>query len=92
MDVNTKLLSNQRELLVDAGRYKRFVGKLDYLTVTRLDITFAFNVVSQFLSALRAAHLEVVMKILRYLKKAPGKGLLYSDHEHTRVACFSDAD
>jgi len=29
---------------------------------------------------------------LRYLKKAPGRGLLYSDQRHTRIAGFSDAD
>ena len=29
MDVNTKLLPDQRELLEDAGRYRRLVGKLD---------------------------------------------------------------
>jgi len=32
------------------------------------------------------------MKILRYLKKAPGRGLLYSDHGHTKVKGFSDTD
>jgi len=53
MDVNTKLLPDQEELLEDAKRYKRLVGKLNYLTVIRPNITFAVNVVSQFLLALR---------------------------------------
>ena len=35
MDVNTKLLPDQEELLEDAKRYKRLVGKLNYLTVMR---------------------------------------------------------
>jgi len=34
----------------------------------------------------------MVMRILRYLKKALGRGLLYSYHGHTRVVRFSDAD
>jgi len=29
---------------------------------------------------------------LCYLKVAPGRGILYKDHGHTRVECFSDAD
>ena len=37
-------------------------------------------------------HLEVVMRILRYLGKAPGRELLYSDQEHMRITCFSYAD
>ena len=43
MDVNTELLPDQVELLDDAGRYRRLVGKLNYLAVTRLDITFAVS-------------------------------------------------
>jgi len=37
MDVNRKLRPDQWELLEDAKRYKRLVGKLNYLPVTRLD-------------------------------------------------------
>jgi len=50
MDVNTKLLSDQGKLLDDVGRYRRLVGKLNYLTVTKPDIIFVVSVVSQFLS------------------------------------------
>ena len=49
MDVNTKLLPDQRELLRDVRRYRIFVGKLNYVTVTRPGITFAVSIVSQFL-------------------------------------------
>ena len=69
MDVNMKLLSYQRELLGNVGRYIKFVGKLNYVTiVTRPDITFTVSVVSRFLSSPRTTHLETVMKILRYMK------------------------
>jgi len=47
---------------------------------------------SQFLSASRTTHLEGIMKILRYLKKALEREHLHSDRRHTRVAGFSDAD
>jgi len=65
--------------------------KTDYLAVTRLDITFTVSVVSQFLLAPRTTHLEVIVRILRYLKKALERDI-YSGHEHTRVADFSDAN
>jgi len=48
--------------------------------------------VSQFLSAPRTTYLEAAMRILRYLNKTPGRGLLYSDQRHIRVQGFSDAD
>ena len=50
------------------------------------------SVESQFLSALRSIHWDDVAQILRYLKKALGKGLLYLGCEHTRVIGFSDVD
>ena len=49
MDPNVKLVLGQGEPLRDPGRYQRLVGKLNYLTITRLDISFPMSVVSQFL-------------------------------------------
>ena len=46
MNPNVKLLLGQGESYSDPGRYRRLVGKLNYLTITRLDITFAVSVVS----------------------------------------------
>ena len=51
MDSNTKLLPNQEEPISDLEQYRRLVGKLNYLTVTRPDISFAISVVSQFLNS-----------------------------------------
>jgi len=75
MNVKRKLLPYQGELLEDVGRYRRLVEKLNYLLVTRSNITFIVNDES-FLSALRTTHLKVVMKILRYLKEDKTRGLL----------------
>ena len=46
MDSNAKLVPSQGELLRDPGRYRRLVGKLNYLTITRPDISFPVSVVS----------------------------------------------
>ena len=43
MDVNTKLLPHEGELHENTGRYKRFVGKLNYLTVITPNITFVMS-------------------------------------------------
>ncbi|RVW15162.1 Retrovirus-related Pol polyprotein from transposon TNT 1-94 [Vitis vinifera] len=40
MDPNVKLVPGQGEPLGDPGRYRRLVGKLNYLTITRPDISF----------------------------------------------------
>jgi len=48
MDPNQKLMANQGEPFSDPKRYRRLVGKLIYLTITRPDLSFAVGVVSQF--------------------------------------------
>lgn len=49
IDLNLKLLPDQWKLLEDP-RYKRLVGKLNYLIIARPNIVYPINVVSQFMS------------------------------------------
>ena len=44
-------LTKEGELFGDPKRYRRLVGKLNYLTVTRFDIAHSGNVVSQYMSS-----------------------------------------
>ena len=92
MAPNVKLVPSQRELLRDPGRYRRLVGKLNYLTITRLDISFLVSVVSQFLQSPCDSHWDVVVRILHYIKRTPGQGVLYENRGHTQVIGYSDAD
>ena len=68
------------------------VGRLLYLTITRPDITFAVNRLSQFLSCPTDVHLQAVFNILKYLKANPGQGLFYSVDTDLCINGFSDAD
>ena len=92
MDPNIKLLPNQGEPLLDPEKYKRLVGKLNYLTVTRPDISFTVSVVSQFLNSPCEDHWNEVICILKYIKDSPGKCLLYGHNNHIKVVCYSDVD
>ncbi|XP_071694579.1 uncharacterized protein [Rutidosis leptorrhynchoides] len=51
----------------DHTLYRSLVGALQYLTITRPDISYAVNQVSQFLQAPTIAHFNVVKRILRYV-------------------------
>nr|KYP44454.1 hypothetical protein KK1_034031 [Cajanus cajan] len=77
MDPNQKLMMYQGEIFLDPKRYRRLVGKLIYLTITRPDISFAIGVVSQIMQNPHIDHWNAVIRILRYIKSAPGQGLLY---------------
>ncbi|XP_049936458.1 retrovirus-related Pol polyprotein from transposon RE1 isoform X4 [Nymphaea colorata] len=94
IDAGHKLGSKDGELLCEEakGRYQRLVGKLIYLTLTRPDITFAVNVMSQFMHAPTDMHLKAVDRILCYLKKNPGKRLLYVQQRSLEVEGYSDAN
>ena len=35
---------------------------------------------------------EVLIRIVKYLKKAPNQGIVYQDHGHMQVGAFSDVD
>ncbi|KAJ9538575.1 hypothetical protein OSB04_031308 [Centaurea solstitialis] len=89
---NMKLNVKDGDLLEDPERYRRIVGKLNYLTITRPDIAFPVSVVSLFMSSPRTPHWEVVRHILKYLKGAPGLGILYQNHNHHVIEGFMDAD
>lgn len=49
----------------DITHYRSLVGALQYLTITRPDLYFVVNLVSQFLQASTLDHFQVVKQILR---------------------------
>ncbi|XP_021730020.1 uncharacterized protein LOC110696990 [Chenopodium quinoa] len=55
--------------LVNQTRYQRLVGKLIYLSHTQPDLAYVVGVVRRFMHKPQKQHLEVVYRILRYLKK-----------------------
>ena len=92
MEPNVKLYEYQEELLSNPETYRRLVGKLNYLTITRPDISFVVSVLSQFMKDPRLPHWEAVIRIVRYLKAYPGRGLLYKTNGHLQVEAYTDAD
>ena len=59
-----------------------FYGEVDYLAVTRLDLAYYVHILSQFMEATRIVHWEATLRVVRYLKKNPGRESL----------CRSDSD
>ena len=64
-----------------------------YLAHTRPDLAYALSIVSQFKQNLGEQHMNAVMRILRYLKFAPGKGILFSKNTvEQAIDVYNDAD
>ena len=91
MEKNINWWDKTTTLLEDSGQYRRLVGKLIYLTVTRPDIAYAVSVLSQFMQAPRMVHLDGAYHVLASIKRAPGKHLLYRSHGHVHIEAYSDA-
>lgn len=93
MEEGLKLCIETSQVPVDKGRYQRLVGRLLYLAHTRPDIAYALSIVSQFMHNPGEQHMNAVMRILRYLKTAPGKGILFSKNTNKQhIEVYTDAD
>ncbi|KAE8692810.1 Lysyl-tRNA synthetase 1 isoform 1 [Hibiscus syriacus] len=92
MEFNLKLGTDELGEEVNRGRYQRLVGKLIYLFHTRTDIAFNVSFINQYMHNPREKHLEVVNRVLRYLKGTPGKGLHFKKTNSRYVDIYTDAD
>ncbi|XP_068329676.1 uncharacterized mitochondrial protein AtMg00810-like [Pyrus communis] len=78
--------------LTDISYYQRLVGKLIYLTITRPDITYSVSIVSQFMQSPTLEHLNLIKRILCYLKGSVGRGIMMKKNENTQIMRYCDAD
>ncbi|KAF5468106.1 hypothetical protein F2P56_012286 [Juglans regia] len=92
MDQNLKLTKSTGTPLPDPSVYRRLIGRLLYLTISRLDICYSIQTLSQFMATPTDAHLLAAQKVLRYLKGAPGQGLLLSNSSSFQLDAYCDSD
>lgn len=87
-----KLSLDKGDPIPDPEAYRRLVGRLLYLSMTRPDISYAVQHLSQFVSSPKEPHMQATLHLLRYLKGTISKGLFYPIQSNLKVAGFSDAD
>ena len=72
--------------------YRRIVGSLIYMTITRIDLSYVVGLVSQFMQAPRKSHLDAARRILRYVKSTLQYGNFYEAGCLIQVHGYTDAD
>ncbi|XP_062020956.1 uncharacterized mitochondrial protein AtMg00810-like [Rosa rugosa] len=93
MSAKAVLTTHDGDLLGNPTAFREMVGSLQYLTITRPNIAFVVNSVSQFMSQPRAPHLIAAKRILRYVKGTLGHGLHFSPQSQpAHLSAYSDAD
>jgi histone deacetylase 1/2 len=76
----------------NSTRYRSVVGALQYLSLTRPDISFSVNRVCQYMAAPTSVHWSAVKRILRYLRDTIDYGLGFIKTGSLLLSAFSDAD
>ncbi|CAM8927341.1 unnamed protein product [Rhodiola kirilowii] len=79
-------------LLPDASVYRRLIGRLIYLTITRPDLSFPVHVLSQFMKTPNKDHLRAAQRVLRFIKLAPAQGLFFPSNSSLHLTAYCDAD
>ncbi|XP_019182546.1 PREDICTED: uncharacterized protein LOC109177599 [Ipomoea nil] len=73
-------------------QYRRIVGALQYLTITRPDLSYSVNRLCQFMHAPTDDHWGLAKRVLRYIKGTLDYGLRISPSTSTTIQAFSDSD
>ncbi|KAF5458497.1 hypothetical protein F2P56_022520 [Juglans regia] len=92
MEQNIKLSKDVRDLLSDPTVYRRLVGQLLYLTLTRPDLCYSVNRLSQCMAQPRQPHLQAAYRILQYIKGTPDHGPFFPAADTMSLKTFDDSD
>jgi len=92
MASSTHLSAFEGDLFEDPTLYKSTVGALQYLCITRPDISYCVNKLSQFMQKPTDIHWQSVKRLLRYLKQTIQHGLRIQNSIVNCIQAFSNAD
>ena len=63
-----------------------------YLTLSRLDITYVVNGLSQFLAHPKVPHMQAANRILQDIKGTPSQGVYFPYNSDLQLKAYCDAD
>ncbi|PKU68032.1 Retrovirus-related Pol polyprotein from transposon TNT 1-94 [Dendrobium catenatum] len=87
----TPVSGSDDTLAFDDLTYRKIIGSLQYLTLTRPDISYAVNTLSQHMHNPAPIHTVMLKKLIRYIKGSATYGLPIS-RSNLLLRTFSDAD
>ena len=97
-DVSTSLSTTQSlqlidgTIAVDSSEFRRIIGRLQYLSLTCPNISFAVNKLSQFMHKLNTNHWTATKRLLCYLNQTIFHGIQIHKAGLPILRTYSDAD
>ncbi|XP_019172451.1 PREDICTED: uncharacterized protein LOC109167836 [Ipomoea nil] len=88
----TKAASPTTDSYENPTQYRRLAGALQYLTITRLDLSYAVNRLCQFMHTPTDEHWAMLKRVLRYVKGTLTYGLRLSTSSSSDVHAYSDSN
>ncbi|KAH9741982.1 retrovirus-related pol polyprotein from transposon RE2 [Citrus sinensis] len=92
MSTIEKLRKENGVLFENPSLYRSIIGSLQYVTLTRPDIAFSVNKLSQFLVVPIVLHWQACKRVLRYLQSTTNYGLQFLSSSFLLLNAYSDAD
>ncbi|XP_070035172.1 uncharacterized protein [Nicotiana tomentosiformis] len=92
IEFDDHIASTGDSILSNPGPYQRLLGKLLYLTITRPDILFAAQCLSQFMHKPKTSHMEDALRVVRFVKSSPSLSVLLSVTCSYSLSAFCDVD
>lgn len=92
LPLNLSLSLTQAHPLSNRTEYHTMVGGLQYLSLTRPDISYVVNKLSQFMRCPSTEHWALIKCLLRYLCGTLDDGVLLYGNSPLSLHAFSDVD
>ena len=92
METNHKLGLATGKCLQDPMQYRQLVGRLICLTLTRPELSYSVQILSQFMQEPREEHMDAAKRVLRYLKGNPGQEILLKSDSDLTTTTYCDSD
>ncbi|XP_016168266.1 uncharacterized protein LOC107610775 [Arachis ipaensis] len=76
----------------DSALYMSIIGSLQYLTVTRPEISYSVHKLAQFIQSPLKSHWKMIKRVLRYLNGTFNHGLHLKKEGSMTITAYSDSD
>ncbi|XP_021852688.2 uncharacterized mitochondrial protein AtMg00810-like [Spinacia oleracea] len=87
-----KLTSLEDEPFTDPNQFRCLVGKLNFLTHTRPDLSFAVQTLSQSMQSPKLSHQKALHHLLRYVAHTAGQGISIQPSSSLTLQAYCDSD